>query len=128
MRKLQNIALLHLSIIYLSIIYFIWCTTRYKMRRTRVPCKMTRSTKLWGAQRSPELGLRNMDFRAPENLIFPALQSFYLQTFLFFNPLMSCPLQELVELLVLELFWYMVNTLWKKNDHWRNLVFAYRNG
>ena len=46
------------------------------MRRTRVPCKMTRSTKLQGAQRSPELGLRNTDFRAPENLIFPALQSF----------------------------------------------------
>ena len=66
------------------------------MRRTRVPCKMTRSTKLQGAQRSPELGLRNTDFRAPENLIFP--------TFLFFNPLMSCPLQELVELLVLEFF------------------------
>ena len=43
------------------------------MRRTRVSCKVTRCTKLRGAQRSPELALRNMDFRAPENLIFPAL-------------------------------------------------------
>ena len=40
------------------------------MRRTCVPCKVTRSTKLRGAQRSPELGLRCMGFRAPENLIF----------------------------------------------------------
>ena len=43
------------------------------MRRTRVSCKVTRCTKLRGAQRSPEIALRNMDFRAPENLIFPAL-------------------------------------------------------
>ena len=43
------------------------------MRRARVPSKVTRSTKLRGAQRSPELGLMSTDFRAPENLIFPAL-------------------------------------------------------
>ena len=43
------------------------------MRGTRVTCKVTRSTKLRGAQRSPELGLRSTDFRAPENLIFLAL-------------------------------------------------------
>ena len=45
------------------------------MRRARVPSKVTRSTKLRGAQRSPELGLRSTDFRAPENLIFPALHT-----------------------------------------------------
>ena len=44
------------------------------MRWTHVPNKVTRSTKLWGAQYSPELALRNTDFRsAPENLNFPAL-------------------------------------------------------
>ena len=43
------------------------------MRRTRAPRKATRCTKLRGAQRSPELALRSTDFRAPENLIFPAL-------------------------------------------------------
>ena len=45
------------------------------MRRARVPSKITRCTKLGGAQRSPELTLRSMDFRAPENLIFPALST-----------------------------------------------------
>ena len=35
--------------------------------------KMSRSTKLRGAQSSSKLGLRSKDFRAPENLIFPAL-------------------------------------------------------
>ena len=74
MKKLQNIiALLHLSITYLSTTYFIWCMTRYTMRRARVLSKVTRSTKLRGAQCFPELGFRNTDFRAPENLIFPAL-------------------------------------------------------
>ena len=43
------------------------------MMRTRVPSKVTGSTRLRGARCSPELGLRSMDFRAPENLIFPAL-------------------------------------------------------
>ena len=46
----------------------------YTMRRRRVPCKVIRCAKLRGAQRSPELGSRSTDFRAPENLIFPALQ------------------------------------------------------
>ena len=44
------------------------------MRRTRVPPKVARSTKLRGAQRSPELTFRNTDFRVPEILIFPALK------------------------------------------------------
>ena len=43
------------------------------MRRTCVSRKITRCTKVRGAQRSPELALRSTDFRAPENLIFPAL-------------------------------------------------------
>ena len=72
MRKFQNI----IALLHLSIIYFIWCTTRYMIRWTHVPCKVTRSTKLRGAQQSPELGLRSTDFRAPENLICPALVNF----------------------------------------------------
>ena len=43
------------------------------MRQTCVPCKVTRSTKLRSEQRSPELGLKSMDFHAPENLIFQVL-------------------------------------------------------
>ena len=44
------------------------------MRGTCVPRKVTKCTKLGGAQRSAELALRSMDFRAaPENLISPAL-------------------------------------------------------
>ena len=35
--------------------------------------KVTRSTKLQGTQRFPELGFRRTDFRVPENLISPAL-------------------------------------------------------
>ena len=70
MRKLQDfIVLLHLSIRYL-----IWCTTRYTIRWTRVPRNVARCTKFWGAQCSPELALRSTDFRAPKNLIFPALE------------------------------------------------------
>ena len=63
--------MLHLSITNLYITCFIWCTMRYTMRWTHQPRKVTRSTKLRGAQRSPELALRRTDFRAPEN--FPAL-------------------------------------------------------
>ena len=59
--------------IYLSIIYFIWCTARYMMRQTRVPPNITKSTKLWDAQCSPELAYRSMEFCVPENLIFLAL-------------------------------------------------------
>ena len=43
------------------------------MRRTRVPPKIARSTKLRGAQRSPELTFSSTDFRVPGILIFPAL-------------------------------------------------------
>ena len=59
--------------IYLSIICFIWCT----MRWTHVPLNVTRSTKLEGAQCSPEIAFRSMDFRVPENIIFPALYADY---------------------------------------------------
>ena len=45
------------------------------MRQTRVPHKVTRSTKLQSPKSSPELALRSTDFRAPETLIFPALSS-----------------------------------------------------
>ena len=44
------------------------------MRRKRLPSNVTRSVKLRGAQRSPELAFRSTDFRLPENLIFPALK------------------------------------------------------
>ena len=47
------------------------------MTRTRVPRKVTRCTKLRGAQRSPELALRSADFRTPENPIFPALSYYF---------------------------------------------------
>ena len=43
------------------------------MRQTSVPHKATRCTKLRGAQHPLELALRSTDFRAPENLIFPAM-------------------------------------------------------
>ena len=63
MRKLQNI----IALLHLSVTYFIWCTTRYTMRQTKC------IQKLQGSQRSPELALRNKDFCAPENLIFPVM-------------------------------------------------------
>ena len=56
-----------------SIIYFIWYVASYMIRQTCVPPNVTRSTKLWGVQRSPELAFRSTGFRVPENLIFPAL-------------------------------------------------------
>ena len=59
--------------LHLSITYFIWCTARYTLRWTHVPWEVTRCTKLWGTQLSPELALRSTDFCTPENLIFPAL-------------------------------------------------------
>ena len=40
--------------IYLPVIYFIWYTVRYTMRQTGVTTNVTRSTKWWGAQCSPE--------------------------------------------------------------------------
>ena len=45
------------------------------MRRTHVPPNVTRSTKLWGAQCSPELAFRSTDIRVPANLIFLAMFS-----------------------------------------------------
>ena len=62
--------------IFLSIIYFTWRTARYAMRRTSVPPNVTRSTKLRGAQGSPELAFRSKVFRVPENIIFLALWLF----------------------------------------------------
>ena len=43
------------------------------MGRKRLYTNVTRSAKLRGAQRSPELAFRSTDFRVPENLIFLAL-------------------------------------------------------
>ena len=43
------------------------------VRQTLVPCNVTRSANLPGAQHAPELVLRSTEFQSPENLIFPAL-------------------------------------------------------
>ena len=43
------------------------------MRQTSVTYKVTSSTKIQGAQHSPELGLRSTKFHAPGNLTFAAL-------------------------------------------------------
>ena len=43
------------------------------MRRPHVPPKVTKSTKLRGAQCSPELAFRGTDLHLLESLIFPAL-------------------------------------------------------
>ena len=44
------------------------------MRQTHVPPSITWSTKLQGAQRSPELAFRSIDLiHVPQTLIFPAL-------------------------------------------------------
>ena len=61
--------------IYLSIINFIWYMAKNTRRRTRVPPSVTRSAKLRGAQRSPELSFRSTNFCVPENLLFPAVCS-----------------------------------------------------
>ena len=53
-------------------IYVIWHDDT--MRWTRVPPNVTRSTKLWGVQCSPEPAFRSTDFRVPAKLIFPALK------------------------------------------------------
>ena len=68
--KLQNIALLHLSITY-----FISCTMTYTVRWTHVPHKVTRCTELQGTQCSAKLILKSTNFYARENQIFPALIS-----------------------------------------------------
>ena len=59
--------------IFPSIVCFIWCTVRYTVRQTLVPRNVTRSTKLRGAERAPELVLRSTEFRSPENLFFRVL-------------------------------------------------------
>ena len=59
--------------IFLSIVYFSWCTARYTVWQTIVPCNITRSTKSRGAQRAPELALSSTEPSLQENLIFPAL-------------------------------------------------------
>ena len=59
--------------IYLSIMYFMWWMLR-NMRWKCVPPNVTRSIKLWGAQCSPELAFRSMNFCLWENLIFPVLK------------------------------------------------------
>ena len=38
--------------------------------------KSDKEHKLQGVRHSSELGLRSMDFRAPESLIFPALEAY----------------------------------------------------
>ena len=50
-----------------------WCTTRYTARRTPVPHKFTRDTKVGGAWRLPESSLRSTGFYKSENQICPAL-------------------------------------------------------
>ena len=50
-----------------------WYTARYTRRRACVTPNFTRSTKLRGAQHSPELAFRSTNLFVPENLIFPAL-------------------------------------------------------
>ena len=45
----------------------------YTMRRTRVFPNVTRSTKLRGTQRSPELGFRSTELRVQKYIIFLAL-------------------------------------------------------
>ena len=56
--------------INIFIIYLTWHTASYTMRRRHVSPHVTRSTILWGVQRSPELAFRSTDFCVPENLIF----------------------------------------------------------
>ena len=59
--------------IYLSTIYSISYMVRYTKKQKCVPPNITRSTKLWDAQRSSELTFRSKDF-VPESLFFPVLK------------------------------------------------------
>ena len=61
--------------IYLSIIYFIWYTTKYTTRCSRVLPNITRSTQLRGTQRSPEIAFKSTDVLVPDILTFLALRS-----------------------------------------------------
>ena len=72
--KLVNIFLYGNSLFsYIQNQYILNSSIRYIINSTLVPCKVTRSTKLQGAQRAPELALRSIEFCSPVNLIFPAL-------------------------------------------------------
>ena len=64
---------LNLLQLFLSIIYLIWYIVRYTMRSICTPPNVIKSTKLPGAQHSPELAFRSTDFHVPKNIIFPAL-------------------------------------------------------
>ena len=126
MRKLQNFVVL----IHLSIRYFIWCTVSYTMRWTLVPRKVTRWTKFWGAQRSPELAFRSTDFRAPENLIFPALIYIYIYIYIYIHIfsigshwLLTTPYFKQVKL-VNKQHWYWDRRMVKLNV---NLIKSFRN-
>ena len=55
------------------------------MRQTHVPPNITKSTKLRCAKSSPELAFKRMDFRVPENLIFPALKNGQILLYCHFN-------------------------------------------
>ena len=46
---------------------------KYTMRQTHIPPNITRSTKLQGAQSTPELAFKSTEFCETNNLIFPAL-------------------------------------------------------
>ena len=61
--------------IYLSIVYFIWYTTKYTTRCSRVLPNITRSTQLRGTQRSPEIAFKSTDVLVPDILILLALKS-----------------------------------------------------
>ena len=52
--------------------FIIWCT-----RHAHVCLNVTRSTKLGGPQRSPDLTFRSTNFCLPENLFFLALVCYY---------------------------------------------------
>ena len=47
----------------------------YTVRQTLIPHNVTRSANISGAHRAPELALSSMEFRSPENLAFPALNT-----------------------------------------------------
>ena len=98
MRKLQNI----IALLHLSVTYFIWCTTRYTMRQTKC------IQKLQGSQRSPELALRNKDFHAPENLIFPVKWETRSLWYLFRTQSLT---------LIKEFFWIFLSKYWKNVSH-----------
>ena len=82
--------------------YLIWCMTRYFMRWTYVPQKVTRCAKLRSAQCSPELALRSRDFHAQENYIFPALKW---DVYSFMLPCSIYPLTQSALVAYTSLYW-----------------------